>query len=153
MKQLRHILLTLKKLTCRTTWSECQQMLMDNHLFAEDEDLQNMDKEDALICFEDVIKEFDKEDKEKQDRKKTLEKRVFRKHRQRFVEMLDKLHEDGKLHFHVHVDGVVPHNKQQPHIHPHAGTTWLHPPRSLQVLCDQLESEVPRRKEDNQGYF
>uniref|UniRef100_F6R4T5 Uncharacterized protein n=1 Tax=Ciona intestinalis TaxID=7719 RepID=F6R4T5_CIOIN len=98
MKQLRHILLSLKKLTYRTTWSECQQMLMDNNLFAEDEDLQNMDKEDALICFEEVIKDYEKEDKEKQDRKKTLEKRVFRKHRQKFVEMLDSLHEDGKLH-------------------------------------------------------
>jgi len=98
MKQLRKILLSLKKLSHRTTWSECQQMLMDNSLFAEDEDLQNMDKEDALICFEEVIKEHEKEDKEKQERKKILERRVFRKNREKFTEMLDGLHEDGKLH-------------------------------------------------------
>ena len=98
MKQLRKILLSLKKLSHRSTWSECQQMLMDNSLFAEDEDLQNMDKEDALICFEEVIKEHEKEDKEKQERKKILERRVFRKNREKFTEMLDGLHEDGKLH-------------------------------------------------------
>lgn len=98
MKQFRKVLASLKKLNFRTTWAECQQMLMDNQQFKEDEDLQNMDKEDALICFEEVIKEFEKEDKEKQDRKKVLEKRVFRKNRDHFTQLLDSLHEDGKLH-------------------------------------------------------
>jgi len=44
-----------------------------------------MDKEDALICFEEVIKEYEKSDSEKQERKQVLEKRVFRKNRERFV--------------------------------------------------------------------
>nr|CAB3265191.1 pre-mRNA-processing factor 40 homolog A [Phallusia mammillata] len=98
MKQLRRILLSLEKLSFRTTWSECQQLLMDNAIFAEDEELQNMDKEDALICFEEVIKEYEKSNNERQDRKKILEKRVFRKNRDKFLKMLDSLHEDGKLH-------------------------------------------------------
>lgn len=98
MKQFRKVLASLKKLSHRTTWSECQQMLMDNQAFKEDEDLQNMDKEDALICFEEMAKDFEKAEKDKQERTKVLEKRVFRKNRERFTELLDSLHEDGKLH-------------------------------------------------------
>ena len=44
----------------------------------------DMDKEDALICFEEVIKEYEKEDQDKQERKKNLEKRHFRKNREKF---------------------------------------------------------------------
>ena len=43
-----------------------------------------MDKEDALICFEEVIKEYEKAEQEKVERKKVLEKRHFRKNREKF---------------------------------------------------------------------
>jgi len=59
MKQLRKILLSLDKLTHRTTWSECQQLLMDNVVFAEDEDLQSMTSPkrycDAQQCADCVV--------------------------------------------------------------------------------------------------
>lgn len=45
----------------------------------------DMDKEDALICFEEVIKEYEKANNDRQDRKKLLEKRVFRKNREKFL--------------------------------------------------------------------
>ena len=44
----------------------------------------DMDKEDALICFEEVIKEHEKEEQERQERKKVLQKRHFRKNREKF---------------------------------------------------------------------
>ncbi|CDQ99243.1 unnamed protein product [Oncorhynchus mykiss] len=46
---LKNILDNMANVTYRTTWSEAQQYLLDNPTFAEDEELQNMDKEDALI--------------------------------------------------------------------------------------------------------
>uniref|UniRef100_A0A673UVX0 Pre-mRNA processing factor 40 homolog A n=1 Tax=Suricata suricatta TaxID=37032 RepID=A0A673UVX0_SURSU len=52
---LKNILDNMANVTYSTTWSEAQQYLMDNPTFAEDEELQNMDKEDALICFEEHI--------------------------------------------------------------------------------------------------
>ena len=52
-----------------------------NHLSA---CVSDMDKEDALICFEEVIKEYEKEEQEKQERKKVLQKRHFRKNREKF---------------------------------------------------------------------
>lgn len=98
MKQFRKVLGSLKKMNHKTTWAECQQLLMNSQDFKENEDLNNMDKEDALICFEETIKDFDNEEKERQDRLKVLEKRAFRKNREHFGEFLDQLHEGGKLH-------------------------------------------------------
>lgn len=48
------------------TWCEAQQFLMDNQTFAEDEELQDMDKDDPLICFEDYIWVLEKEDELKE---------------------------------------------------------------------------------------
>jgi len=98
MKELRKILNSLEKIDGRTTWKECRELLARNESFKEDAELQNMDKEDALICFDEVIKDFEREEKEKEERRKVLEKRVFRKNRERFTQLLDSLHEDGKLH-------------------------------------------------------
>jgi len=98
MKQFRKVLGGLKKMNHKTTWAECQQLLMNSQDFKDNEDLNNMDKEDALICFEETIKDFDSEEKERQDRLKVLEKRAFRKNREHFGEFLDQLHDGGKLH-------------------------------------------------------
>ena len=98
MRGFRKVLGALHGLDYRTTWEECQQMLTTDMNFKEDEGLQNMDKEDALICFEDLIKGYEEYEKERQDRKKVLEKRVFRKNRELFTQLLDSLHENGKLH-------------------------------------------------------
>jgi len=98
IKNFQQVLSDLKDLNHRSTWGECQQLLMKSASFTEDEELQNMDKEDALICFEDVIKGFEKAEEEKENRKKVLENRIYRKNREQFTKLLDSLHEDGKLH-------------------------------------------------------
>ncbi|KAM4024465.1 pre-mRNA-processing factor 40 homolog A isoform 2-T2 [Anomaloglossus baeobatrachus] len=95
---LKNILDNMANVTYCTTWSEAQQYLMDNPTFAEDEELQNMDKEDALICFEEHIRALEKE--EEDDKQKTLlrERRRQRKNRESFQIFLDELHEHGQLH-------------------------------------------------------
>ncbi|KAJ3591620.1 hypothetical protein NHX12_006753 [Muraenolepis orangiensis] len=95
---LKNILDNMANVTFRTTWSEAQQYLLDNPTFAEDEELQNMDKEDALICFEEHIRALEKEEDE--DRQKTLlrERRRQRKNRECFQKFLDELHDHGQLH-------------------------------------------------------
>ncbi|EHB05327.1 Pre-mRNA-processing factor 40-like protein A [Heterocephalus glaber] len=70
--------------TYSTTWSEAQQYLMDNPTFAEDEELQNMDKEDALICFEEHIRALEKEEEEEKQKSLLRERRRQRKNRESF---------------------------------------------------------------------
>ncbi|KAG8330216.1 PRP40 pre-mRNA processing factor 40, variant 2 [Homalodisca vitripennis] len=56
-----------------------------------------MDKEDALIVFEDHIRELEKEEEEEKEREKKRVKRQQRKNRDNFGMLLDELHEQGKL--------------------------------------------------------
>ncbi|XP_069472534.1 pre-mRNA-processing factor 40 homolog A isoform X3 [Ambystoma mexicanum] len=95
---LKNILDNMANVTYCTTWSEAQQYLMDNPTFAEDEELQNMDKEDALICFEEHIRALEKEEEEEKQRGLLRERRRQRKNRESFQLFLDELHEHGQLH-------------------------------------------------------
>ena len=80
-----------------TTWEQAQQMLLDNPAFADDDDLLAMDKEDALIVFEDHIRQLEKEEDVEKDKERKRQKRHQRKNRDGFIELLDELHEAGKL--------------------------------------------------------
>ncbi|XP_070565140.1 pre-mRNA-processing factor 40 homolog B-like isoform X2 [Ptychodera flava] len=95
---LTNILNNLPNVTYRTTWSECQHFLMDNPAFTEDEDLQNMDKEDALVCFEEHIRSLERVEEEEKERERNRIKRLQRKNREAFCAFLDEMHENGKLH-------------------------------------------------------
>jgi len=72
-------------------------MLLDNPAFADDDELLAMDKEDALIVFEDHIRELEKEEETERDKERKLVKRQQRKNRDAFTQVLDELHEGGKL--------------------------------------------------------
>uniref|UniRef100_A0A4W4FMJ0 Pre-mRNA-processing factor 40 homolog A n=1 Tax=Electrophorus electricus TaxID=8005 RepID=A0A4W4FMJ0_ELEEL len=95
---LKNILDNMANVTYRTTWSEAQQYLLDNPTFAEDEELQNMDKEDALICFEEHIRALEKEEEEEKQKALLRERRRQRKNRESFQKFLDELHDHGQLH-------------------------------------------------------
>ncbi|KAL6484718.1 hypothetical protein MHYP_G00067630 [Metynnis hypsauchen] len=95
---LKNILDNMANVTYRTTWSEAQQYLLDNPTFAEDEELQNMDKEDALICFEEHIRTLEKEEEEEKQKGLLRERRRQRKNREAFQKFLDELHDHGQLH-------------------------------------------------------
>lgn len=98
VKVFSDILDNMPSLTYCTTWSETQQMLLDNPQFTEDPDLQNMDKEDALLCFQDHVKMLEQEYEDEKERERRALKRQQRKHREAFLVFLDELHEAGKLH-------------------------------------------------------
>ncbi|KAG8258733.1 PRP40 pre-mRNA processing factor 40 [Homalodisca vitripennis] len=97
MRQLAAILDSMVAIEHRTTWQEAQQMLLDNPNFTDDASLLGMDKEDALIVFEDHIRELEKEEEEEKEREKKRVKRQQRKNRDNFGMLLDELHEQGKL--------------------------------------------------------
>ncbi|XP_063235647.1 pre-mRNA-processing factor 40 homolog A isoform X2 [Bacillus rossius redtenbacheri] len=97
MKRLLEILNGMTNINYRTTWQEAQQMLLDNQTFSDDANLLGMDKEDALVVFEDHIRELEKEDEEEKEIEKKRVKRLQRKNRDSFVMLLDELHEQGKL--------------------------------------------------------
>ncbi|XP_053374392.1 pre-mRNA-processing factor 40 homolog B-like isoform X4 [Mercenaria mercenaria] len=97
IKVFNEILDSMPSLTNSTTWSEAQQMLLDNPRFTEDPDLQNMDKEDALVCFEDHIRMLEQENDDEKERERRRIKRQQRKNREGFLVLLDELHEQGRL--------------------------------------------------------
>lgn len=97
IKVFNEILDSMPSLTNSTTWSEAQQMLLDNPRFTEDTDLQNMDKEDALVCFEDHIRMLEQENDDEKERERRRLKRQQRKNREGFLVLLDELHEQGRL--------------------------------------------------------
>ncbi|XP_041097403.1 pre-mRNA-processing factor 40 homolog B-like isoform X2 [Polyodon spathula] len=97
-QELKSILDSMSSVSYQTSWSEAQQNLMDNPTFAGDQDLQNMDKEDALICFEEHIRALEKEEEEDKEKTRLRERRQQRKNREYFQAFLDELHETGQLH-------------------------------------------------------
>ena len=67
-----------------------------------------MDKEDALIVFEDHIRELEKEEEAEKDKERKFIKRQQRKCRDGFTQVLDELHEAGKTSVAKHGLYIVP---------------------------------------------
>lgn len=97
IKVLKDILESMSKVTFKTRWSEAQKLLFRDPFFTQDMDLQNMDKEDALIVFEDHIRQLEREHTEDMEKRKRWMKRQERKSRESFLCLLDELHDQGKL--------------------------------------------------------
>uniref|UniRef100_A0A182PCN5 Uncharacterized protein n=1 Tax=Anopheles epiroticus TaxID=199890 RepID=A0A182PCN5_9DIPT len=97
MRVLGELLEAMTNVTYQTTWSEAQVMLLDNASFKNDVNLLGMDKEDALIVFEEHIRGLEREEEEEKEREKKRLKRQQRKNRDQFLALLDTLHEEGKL--------------------------------------------------------
>lgn len=97
MKVLGELLESMANVTFSTTWSEAQVMLLENSAFKNDVSLLGMDKEDALIVFEEHIRQLEKDEEEEKEREKKRSKRQQRKNRDSFLTLLDSLHEEGKL--------------------------------------------------------
>ena len=97
IKVLQDILESMAKVTYKTRWSEAQKLLFKNVHFMRDTELQNMDKEDALIVFTDHIKTLERDHTEDIEKRKNWCRRQERKNRENFLAMLDELRESGKL--------------------------------------------------------
>ncbi|KAI4500072.1 hypothetical protein M0802_004942 [Mischocyttarus mexicanus] len=96
-RRLTNVLDSMTDVTYRTTWQEAQALLLQHSAFAEDADLLEMDKEDALLVFETHIRHLEKDEEEEKEREKKRRKRQERKNRDGFISLLDELHEQGKL--------------------------------------------------------
>jgi pre-mRNA-processing factor 40 len=95
---LKNILESMAKVTYKTRWSEAQKLLFKDQYFTQDMELQNMDKEDALIVFEDHIRSLEKDHFEDViEKKKRWLKRQERKNRDQFLCLLDELTHQAKL--------------------------------------------------------
>jgi pre-mRNA-processing factor 40 len=97
IKALKDILESMQKVTYKTRWSEAQKLLFKDPNFTRDMDLQNMDKEDALIVFEEHIRTLEREHTDETEKKKRWLRRQERKNREAYLLLLDELHEQGKL--------------------------------------------------------
>jgi len=84
-KRLAQVLDTMTEVTYRTTWQEAQALLLQHPAFAEDADLLEMDKEDALIVFENHIRQLEKDEEEEKECEKKRRKRQERKNRDGFI--------------------------------------------------------------------
>ena len=97
IKVLKDILESMSKVSYKTRWSEAQKLLFKDQYFTQDMELQNMDKEDALIVFEEHIRSLEKDHIEDLEKKKRWQRRQERKNRDAYLCLLDELHEKGKL--------------------------------------------------------
>ncbi|XP_053612309.1 pre-mRNA-processing factor 40 homolog A [Plodia interpunctella] len=97
MKMLAQVLENMSEITYNSTWSEAQVLLLENSAFKNDVSLLGMDKEDALIVFEQHIKNLEAEYLQEREQLKKKNKRLQRKNRDNFLALLDSLHEEGKL--------------------------------------------------------
>ncbi|XP_068632328.1 pre-mRNA-processing factor 40 homolog A [Battus philenor] len=97
MKMLAQVLENMSEISYCSTWSEAQVLLLENSAFKNDVSLLGMDKEDALIVFEQHIRNLEAEYLQEKEQIKKRNKRQQRKNRDNFLALLDNLHEEGKL--------------------------------------------------------
>lgn len=87
-------------LTFKTLWSEAQEILKDHPRYKKDEKIQEImfeDKEDALVAFQDFIREVEKDYEEERIVEKNRIKRQHRKYREAFSVLLEELHKKGYI--------------------------------------------------------
>ncbi|XP_028162668.1 pre-mRNA-processing factor 40 homolog B isoform X7 [Ostrinia furnacalis] len=97
MKMLAQVLENMNEISYSSTWSEAQVLLLENSSFKNDVSLLGMDKEDALIVFEQHIRNLEAEYIQDREQIKKRNKRQQRKNRDNFLALLEGLHEEGKL--------------------------------------------------------
>jgi len=97
IKVLKDILESMAKVSYKTRWSEAQKLLFKDPYFTQDMELQNMDKEDALVVFEEHVRSLEKDFLDDMEKKKRWQRRQERKNRDNYLCLLDELHEKGKL--------------------------------------------------------
>ncbi|KRY43093.1 WW domain-containing protein [Trichinella spiralis] len=100
IRALAAILAGMPEVTVETTWREGRKLLAENAAFLNDESLQNMDKEDALIVWEEHIRGLEAEEKAEKEAEALREKRQCRKRREAFQQMLDEMYKMGVLNCH-----------------------------------------------------
>ncbi|CAG0918391.1 unnamed protein product [Notodromas monacha] len=97
MKTLAELFDSMVEITYKTTWKSAQVLVIENETFKNDDGLREMDLEDALVVFEEHIRQLEQEEHEEREREKRVQRRVQRKNREKFLELLEEYHEKGQL--------------------------------------------------------
>ncbi|CDW54353.1 WW and FF domain containing protein [Trichuris trichiura] len=98
IKALADILDNMPGVNSSTTWAEAQKMLLEIPAFINDTEIQSMDKEDALIVFEEHIRQLEKDERDEEQNALLMKRRQERKGREKFRQFLEELRRGGKLH-------------------------------------------------------
>jgi len=97
IENLKKLFKSNKMIMYDTTWAEAQQLLLEDESFENDENLQNMDKEDALSVFQDYQKELDAKHGEEMKYIAKCKEIAHAKYRKNFLSLLKKLYRDKIL--------------------------------------------------------
>ncbi|KAL7669902.1 hypothetical protein ACOME3_004849 [Neoechinorhynchus agilis] len=97
MTNLKKIFEHLSRVGHETTWTQVQEYLLASKAFKSNANLQKMDKEDALVVFEDHIRQLQIRHDEDMERYRRLVFRSERKNREAFLDLLDELRDAKKL--------------------------------------------------------
>eukprot|EP00118_Oscarella_pearsei_P003132 m.13115 g.13115 ORF g.13115 m.13115 type:complete len:626 (+) comp24482_c0_seq2:35-1912(+) len=85
------------KITHQTTWDQCVTMLKENPEFTEDDSLHDMDKEDALVAFQDCVYELEREYESSRSKGRSEGRHQERRNREAFIAFLSELQAASKL--------------------------------------------------------
>lgn len=80
-----------------TRWSEAHGLIQSNERFQGDEKFKSLSKSDILTAFENHIKSLERTFNDARQKQKQSKARRERQNRDRFIELLRKLREDGKI--------------------------------------------------------
>uniref|UniRef100_A0A5S6QKE0 WW domain-containing protein n=1 Tax=Trichuris muris TaxID=70415 RepID=A0A5S6QKE0_TRIMR len=97
IKALADILDNMPGVNSSTTWADAQKLLLEIPAFINDPEIQSMDKEDALIVFEEHIRQLEKDERDEEQNAVFMKRRQERKARDKFKQFLEELRRGGKL--------------------------------------------------------
>ena len=80
-----------------TRWSEAQDMIQSHERFQADEHFKSLSKSDILTAFENHIKSLERTFNDERQREKNSRQRRERQNRDRFIDLLRELKQQGKI--------------------------------------------------------
>ena len=80
-----------------TRWSEAQETIQSDEKFQADEKFKTLSKSDILTAFENHIKSLERTFNDQRQREKNLKARRERQNRDRFIDLLRELKQQGKI--------------------------------------------------------
>ena len=136
-----------QRITYKTSWSKCQEILSKNKDFQSNRDLQSMDMCDALETFQEIIRDFERNHYEDVDKRAAIEKRIFRKNRDRFIRLLDQFRANGILNMGTSWDSIFEkHLVYESKFTNMLGQTGSTPLDLFKFYIDDLKSKFQKNK-------
>ncbi|XP_065186578.1 pre-mRNA-processing factor 40 homolog B-like [Sycon ciliatum] len=137
---------SMQSITYKTVWAKAQVLLEENSDFASNDELDDMDKEDALIVFENHVRELCKEHEEEKVSEQVQEHHDQRKNRDNMLQLLDELHEVSKLHSMSQWCDLYPMICEDPRYENMLGQPGSTPLDLFKFYVDDLRQRLPDEK-------